>query len=269
MEVQALPYLSTQRGNTLYYEEKGRTGRSVVLVHDWGTNLRAWDGIVGALAANYRVVSFDLSGHGRSEVANCVHKIELFADDIASVLEGIDVWNPALVGWSMGGQACLNYLMRGGLDAASLVLVGTSPYLLNISPYQTNWTADFIKEIERMAAMPRPAFLKRFMDLYFSSDVGSETVDWLAGMALETPAWVTAECSASQFETDARTLFRELTIPTLVMHGRLDRICTFDSARFISEQMGGLAPITFELSGHSPHIEERDAFVEALTAFLG
>lgn len=165
-----MPYLQPEQGPTLYYEEKG-AGRPLLLVHDWGTNLRVWDGVVGELADEFRVISFDLRGHGASEVTNTAHGVDAFADDIAAITEGLMLSDTTIVGWSMGGQAGMRYLARGGVRAAKLVLVGTMPFYLDISPYATNWTQDFMREIGEMAALPRPLFVRRFFDLYFSTEV--------------------------------------------------------------------------------------------------
>lgn len=262
-----MPYLQPEQGPTLYYEEKG-AGRPLLLVHDWGTNLRVWDGIVGELATEFRVISFDLRGHGSSEVTNTTHGVDAFADDIAAITEGLMLSDATIVGWSMGGQAGMRYLARGGMRASKLALVGTMPFYLDISPYATNWTQDFIREIGEMAALPRPLFVRRFFDLYFSTEVSTEVIDWLAQMALATPAWVTFECSASLFATDLRPVLGSLATPTLLMHGRRDRMCAYDASILMAETMPDARMTTFELAGHSPHLEERETFVASLSTFV-
>lgn len=261
-----MPYLQPAQGPTLYYEEKG-TGRPLVLVHDWGGSLRVWDSVVGELATRFRVIGLDFRGHGHSEVANSIHNIDAFAEDIASLADGLGLSDVVLVGWSMGGQACLRYVSRGATRVSKLALVGTMPFYLDISPYQTNWTQEFIREIGEMAALARPLFLRRFFALYFGAEPDSALIDWLASIALDAPAWVTAECSASLFATDLRPVLPTIGVSTLVMHGRRDRMCAFDAARLLSEQMPNARLAELEAAGHSPHIEDRAAFMEALLGF--
>lgn len=261
-----MPYLHPQNGPTLYYEDKG-VGRPLLLVHDWGTNQRVWDGIVGELATSCRVITVDLRGHGQSEVTNSVHGIDVFAEDIAAVLDGLALSDVVLAGWSMGGQASIRHLSRGGTRVSRLALISTMPFYLDISPYQTNWSQDFIREIGEMAALARPSFVRRFLELYFSTETAPEMVQWMSELALSTPAWVTAECSASLFSTDLRPVISSIALPTLVMHGRRDRMCTYESAAYLTERIPGARAATFELAGHSPHIEERDTFVATLAGF--
>lgn len=263
-----MPYLQPEQGPTLYYEEKG-IGRPMLFVHDWGTNLRVWDNVVGELAEHFRVVTFDLRGHGMSEVSNTAHGVDAFAQDIAAITEGLLLADAILVGWSMGGQASLRYLSRGGVRATKLCLIGTMPFYLDISPYATNWTQEFIREIGEMATLPRPVFVRKFFDLYFSTDTPAEVIDWLANMALNTPAWVTFECSASLFATDLRPVLAAVTTPTLLMHGRRDRICAYDASILMAETMPNARMATFEVAGHTPHLEERETFVSSLLAFAG
>jgi pimeloyl-ACP methyl ester carboxylesterase len=80
-----VPYLEPDAGHpVLYFEEAGH-GRPLVLVHGWATTSQIWDPVVGELSRYFRVITFDLRGHGRSEVLNIRHDIECFASDIHTV----------------------------------------------------------------------------------------------------------------------------------------------------------------------------------------
>ncbi len=264
-----MPYLEPAGGHpVLYFEEVG-VGPTVVLVHGWGTTSRIWDPVVAELSKQARVVTFDLRGHGRSEVLNIRHDVETFASDIHLVLSELDLGEVVLCGWDLGAQAALVYAARSGGRLKGLVLSSTMPFYLDISPRKTNWDKEFLTDLAELAALPRPVFLKRYVSRYFAAQPEEELLDWLVGMGLETPAWVSADCSASQFSIDLRPALASVSVPTLIVHGRRDQICTFEAAEYMQEAMRNARLAPFDDSGHLPHIEERRRFIEEVAGFVG
>jgi non-heme chloroperoxidase len=262
-----VPYLEPDAGHpVLYFEEAGH-GRPLVLVHGWATTSQIWDPVVGELSRYFRVITFDLRGHGRSEVLNIRHDIECFASDIHTVFSQLKLTDAVLLGWDLGAQASILYAARGGWGVTQLVLLSTMPFYLDISPRKTNWNKEFLAELGELTALPRPVFLKKYLSMYFAEPPAEEVLDWLVRMGLDTPAWVAAECSASQFSTDLRQAVSSLGVPTMVVHGRRDRICTFEGAEALLEAIPRAQLEPFDNSGHLPHLEERKHFVDAVVAF--
>ncbi len=262
-----MPYLEPPGGHpVLYFEEVG-IGPVILLVHGWSTTSRLWDPVVADLSKQATVITFDLRGHGRSEVLNIRHDVESFASDIHLIISELGLRDVTLCGWDLGAQASMVYATRGGRGVKGLVLVSTMPFYLDISPKRSNWNNEFLTELAELAAMPRPVFLKRFMQRYFSAHPPEELVEWLVAMGLETPAWVSADCSASQFSIDLRPALASITHPTLVVHGRRDQICTFEAAEYLAEGIPRARLVPFDDSGHLPHIEERRRFVDELISF--
>jgi non-heme chloroperoxidase len=263
-----VPYLEPPGGHpVLYFEEVGR-GPVILLVHGWGTTSRMWDPIVADLSKQARVVTFDLRGHGRSEVLNIRHDVETFADDISLFIEVLGLWDVTLCGWDLGAQAALVYAARGGRGLHALALASSMPFYLDISPRRSNWNKEFLTELAELAALPRPVFLKRYMRKYFAAQPDDEVLDWLVSMGLETPAWVSADCSASQFSIDLRPALGSIGQSTLVLHGRKDQICTFEAAEYMTERIPKAQLVPFDDSGHLPHLEERRRFVDEILAFV-
>lgn len=262
-----MPYLEPLSGHpVLYFEEVG-VGTPVVLVHGWGTTSRIWDPVVAELSREARVVSFDLRGHGKSEVLNVRHDVETFASDIQIVINELALSEVTLCGWDLGAQASLLYAARGGAGLRGLILVSTMPFYLDISPKKTNWNKEFLTELAELAALPRPVFLRRYLSRYFSGEPAEEMLDWLVSLGLEIPAWVAADCSASQFSIDLRPALGSLGLSTLVIHGRKDQICTFEAAEYLNETLPNSQLAAFDDSGHLPQLEERRRFVEEVLAF--
>lgn len=223
--------------------------------------------MVADLSKQASVVTFDLRGHGRSEVLNVRHDVETFASDIHLIIAELGLSEVTLCGWDLGAQAGLVYAARGGRGLQGLVLASTMPFYLDISPKRSNWNKEFLTELAELAALPRPVFLKRYLRRYFSTQPDEEVLEWLVAMGLETPAWVAADCSASQFSIDLRPALTSIGQSTLVIHGRRDQICTFEAAEYLSERIPKARLVPFDDSGHLPHVEERRRFVDELLSF--
>jgi len=263
-----VPYLEpASRHPVIYFEEVG-VGPVVLLVHGWGTTSRIWDPVVAELSREARVITFDLRGHGKSEVLNVRHDVETFASDIQLVISELSLSEVVLCGWDLGAQAALLYAARGASGLRGMVLASTMPFYLDISPKTTNWNKEFLTELAELASLPRPVFLKNYLSRYFSRQPHDEVVDWLVSLGLEVPAWVSADCSASQFSIDLRPALGSIGVSTLVIHGRKDQICTFEAAEYLNEALPNSQLAAFDDSGHLPQLEERRRFVDEVLNFV-
>ena len=113
-------------GIDLYYETQG-AGEPVVLVHGLGSSTRDWEPQVGALARRYRVITFDVRGHGRSSKPRQRYSVALFADDTAALIRALDLGPVHLVGISMGGMIAFQVAVTAPELVRSLVIVNSGP----------------------------------------------------------------------------------------------------------------------------------------------
>ena len=106
--------ITTKDGTQIYYKEWG-TGPAVTFSHGWPLNADAWDGQMHFLAQNgYRVVAHDRRGHGRSSQPSANNDMNGYADDLAAVIEALDLRGATLVGHSTGGGEVTRYVARHG-----------------------------------------------------------------------------------------------------------------------------------------------------------
>lgn len=114
-------------GTTLNFETEGPEGApAVVLSNSLSTDLRMWQPQVSALASRYRVVRYDTRGHGKSAVTQAPYSVELLADDLAGLIEALELGPAHVVGLSLGGMTAQVLAMRRPELAASLCLVATT-----------------------------------------------------------------------------------------------------------------------------------------------
>src|SRR5512146_225019 len=116
--------ITVKDGTTIYYKDWG-TGPVVTFSHGWPLNSDAWDGQLMFLYQNgFRVVAHDRRGHGRSTQTAFGNDMDGYADDLAAVIEALDLWDVTLVGHSTGGGEVVRYMTRHGLKRVnSAVLI--------------------------------------------------------------------------------------------------------------------------------------------------
>src|SRR5678809_877236 len=118
--------IASKDGTEIYYKEWGE-GPVVTLSHGWPLNSDAWDGQMLFLAQNgYRVVAHDRRGHGRSSQASSGNDMNGYADDLAAIIEALDLKEATLVGHSTGGGEVARYIGRHGTKRVAACLLYTS-----------------------------------------------------------------------------------------------------------------------------------------------
>src|SRR4030095_1913276 len=123
--------ITTKDGTQIYYKDWG-TGPAVTFSHGWPLNADMWDGQMLFLAQNgFRVVALDRRGHGRSSQASSGNDMNGYADDLAAVIEALDLKQVTLVGHSTGGGEVARYMGRHGTNrVAKAVLIAAVPPLM-------------------------------------------------------------------------------------------------------------------------------------------
>ena len=127
-----MPYVTTQDGTQIFYKDWGAAGSPVLLSHGWPLNSDAWEAAALFLAMHgHRVIAHDRRGHGKSTQSWAGNDMDTYADDLASLIDHLDLANLTLVGHSTGGGEVAHYVARhGSARVSKLVLVSAVPPLM-------------------------------------------------------------------------------------------------------------------------------------------
>lgn len=212
-----MPFVRTEDGTEIYYKEWGTSGgRPVVLSHGWPLNADAWEATALALAQHgHRVIAHDRRGHGRSSQTWHGNEMDTYADDLAALMEALDLNDTALVGHSTGGGEIVRYVGRHGTARVSkLVLVSSGPL------------ADALRtaELSDRAQLYRDLADGPFFGHNRNGAVSQGIRDafWLRSISCGHRA--AYECLAACSATDFGDDLTEVAVPTLVIHGDDDQI---------------------------------------------
>lgn len=265
-------FVKSPDGVTLAVVEWGNPdGAEVVLIHGAGqSHLCFVKQIDSELARDFRLIAFDLRGHGGSDkpaTPASYQNDRVWADDVAAVLDAKRLQRPVLVGWSLGARIIRQYLMHHG-DArlSGIVLAaarpiedprtaGSKPYFL--APERAR---DLIARIEASADFLRACFERQ-----------PSTAEFETALAYNMLAPHEIRLAIMQWAVDPATATRVLgavKVPTLVIHGDADAVILPGAARMTAEAIPGAVLSMFPGCGHSPFFEDGARFNAELSTFV-
>jgi non-heme chloroperoxidase len=232
-----MPFVSAKDGTQIFYKDWG-SGQPVVFSHGWPLTADAWDNQMMFLGGKgYRVIAHDRRGHGRSQQTWHGNDMNTYADDLAAVMDHLDVRNAVMVGHSTGGGEVTRYLGRHGTRrVAKAVLLGAIPPLMLKTAGNPNGTPkEAFDQIRAGTLADRSQFFKDLtMPFYGFNRSGAKISEglresfWLQGMTGGIkPIY---DCIEQFSESDFTDDLKKIDIPVLVAHGDDDQIVPIDAS---------------------------------------
>ena len=261
----------------LHYEDTGGTGRPVVLIHGWPLSGASWADQVPALtAAGYRVVTYDRRGFGQSDKPGKGYDYDTFADDLAALLDELDLRDVSLVGFSMGGGEVARYLGKHGQDRvhSAVFAAAIPPFLLKSDDHpEGGLDRATVESMQGDLRADPPGFFDQFTTDFFSAGgelkVSESQRQDALGLAAQADVDAAAECIAAWVE-DFRDDLADITVPTLVVHGDSDGTVPFEvSGSRTHEAVAGSELHVVQGGPHGINVSHRDEFNRVLLDFLG
>lgn len=223
--------LKVKDGTTIYYKDWG-SGPVVTFSHGWPLNADAWDAQLHFLAQNgFRVIAHDRRGYGRSDQAWSGNDMNGYADDLASLIEALDLNDVTLVGHSTGGGEVARYIGKHGTKrvAAAVLIAAVPPIMVKSITNPDGIPIEVFDSSRTSLTQDRSQFYKDFaIPFYGANRVGAKVSQglldqfWLWSMQGGLKNIYDSVKAFS--ETDFRDDLRKFDIPTLIMHGEDDQI---------------------------------------------
>lgn len=268
--------LTMKDGTELYYKDWG-SGSPVVFSHGWPLSSDAWEDQMLFLASHgYRVIAHDRRGHGRSSQPWNGNDMNTYADDLASLMEALDLNEAVLVGHSTGGGEVARYIGRHGTArVAKAVLVGAVPPQMVVSKSNPKGLPmEVFDGIRSAVAQDRSQFFKDLTEAFYGANrpgakvsQGVKDAFWLQGMmgGLRNEF----ECIKQFSETDFTEDLKRIDVPTLIIHGDDDQIVPIDaSAKRAVELVKGARLIIYEGGSHGIPFTEKERMNQDLLSFI-
>jgi pimeloyl-ACP methyl ester carboxylesterase len=253
-------------GINLAFDDHG-SGRPVILLHGYPFNRTLWDSQVAALKDTFRVITPDLRGFGESETSAEPVTMTRMAQDIARLMDALDIQRPTIGGLSMGGYVVLAFYKQFPERVGALVLADTRPHpdteegkqlrarqreqILRDGMAETAHSM-LPKLLTPETISTRPDLVKRIQDMIMGTK----------------PAGAAAALVAMAGREDQTELLAKITVPTLIVVGREDPITSVQDSQLMHERIAHSRLVILEDAAHVSNLEQVDSFNGVLKSFL-
>jgi non-heme chloroperoxidase len=236
--------ITMKDGMNMYYKDWG-TGQPVVFNHGWPLTADAFEDQMFHLASNgYRCVAVDRRGHGRSDQTWHGNDMDTYADDLAELMDHLDLKDAILVGHSTGGGVVAHYIGRHGTDrvAKAVLMSAVPPLLLKTDANPNGLPIEAFDSLRAAVQADRNQFWKDFCNLFYSLNrPGAKISEGVADAFFR-------QCSMAGFpasyfgikafsETDFTEDLKKFDIPTLILHGEDDQVVPVDNTARLSAKL--------------------------------
>ncbi|WP_442504214.1 alpha/beta fold hydrolase [Marinivivus vitaminiproducens] len=275
----AMSTITTTDDVTLYYKDWGpKDGPAVTLSHGWPLSADSWENLAFFLASEgYRVVAHDRRGHGRSSQPWDGNDMDHYADDLATVIETLDLRDASIIGFSTGGGEVARYVGRHGTGRVAKIglISAVTPVMVQS---ETNPDGVPIEVFDGIRAAFLASRAKLFRDLpsgpFYNYDRPGAEPDqglidfwWLQGM--QGGFKNTYDSIKAFSETDLTEDLRRFDKPTLIIHGDDDQVVPIDTAARAVKRLVPHAELkVYEGAPHGLPDTHRDRFHQDVLAFL-
>jgi non-heme chloroperoxidase len=269
--------ITTKDGTRIYYKDWGE-GQPVVFSHGWPLNADAWQSQMVFLAQNgYRAIAHDRRGHGRSSQPSGGNEMDTYADDLAALLETLDLRDAVLVGHSTGGGEVARYVGRHGTSrvAKAVLVSAVPPLMLKTEANPDGQPIEVFDETRAGIAADPSQFYRDLADGRF---YGANRPGAKVSRGIRDAFWFQSEqaglknafeCIKAYSETDFTDDLKKFDVPTLIVHGDDDQIVPIvASAHRSSELVQDAMLRVYEGAPHGLPSTHNDRLNDDLLVFL-
>jgi len=264
-------YIEVEPNVRLHITDAGE-GRPIVLIHGWPLSDEMYEYQYNDLIKNnFRVIGITLRGFGKSDKPYSSYDYNIHVGDIRKVLNKLDIKDAVLGGFSMGGSIAIRFAsIDNGVHISKLALFGAAaPIWTQRDDFPYNLPKSAVDDLIELNYKDRPKLISNFAKILSATETSlNEGIgNWLNGICLSASSYATVQCLIALRDTDLRNDLAKITIPTVIMHGKKDKICSFDLAEQMMGRIVNSHIIAFENSGHSLFLEETTKFNSELIKF--
>lgn len=268
--------ITTKDGTEIYYKDWGE-GPAVTFSHGWPLNADMWDGQMLFLVQNgFRTIAHDRRGHGRSSQASSGNDMDGYADDLAALIESLDLHDVTMVGHSTGGGEVARYIGRHGTArvAKAVLIAAVPPLLLKTAENPEGLPLEVFDGIRASLFNDRSQTYREFASAFYGANrpgakVSQGVLDQFWLWSMQSGLKNAYESIKAFSETDFNEDLKKFDVPTLVIHGEDDQIVPVkDSAKKSARLIKGAKEIYYPGAPHGITATHQDQINAELLRFL-
>jgi pimeloyl-ACP methyl ester carboxylesterase len=215
-----MPFVTAKDGAELYWHAWGE-GAPILFLNGLGCGSRMWDYQMAALGdEGFRCIGFDRRGHGRSDQPAGGYDFDTFADDVAALIDELDLADLTLVSHSIAGGEAVRYLTRHGGErvARAILIAPTTPMLLKTEDNPNGAPKAVFEALWAEWKRDYPKWIADNVAPFFVPETSPAMMRWGANL-LQTSVPIGLACGRAMVKADFRTELRRIEVPTLIIHG--------------------------------------------------
>lgn len=239
----------------------------IVLLHGMTLDHRMWNPQIEVLKENYRVITYDIRGHGKTEVLDGQYTYQMFVEDLIALLDHLQIDKAVLCGLSMGGAIAMRTFELNSERIHALILCDTRSEA--DSNETKHWRENSIKSIKQGGL---EQFTTEFMEALFPAETMKdqpETTEFIRNTILSSsPLGICGVLLAQAARTDMIQSIQEINVPTLIIIGEKDNFTPISSSETMNERISDSELVIISGAGHLSNLENREEFNKHLLEFL-
>ncbi|QGU94565.1 alpha/beta fold hydrolase [Clostridium bovifaecis] len=269
-----MSYFLTSDNTKIFYNEAGN-GRPVVLIHGWSCSHLHFQNQINELSRNYRVIYYDLRGHGISEVTDYGLTLPRFAQDLKELIEHLNLKDVTLVGWSMGTSIIFDYVKQFGCaNLYKLCLIDMAPKIITDETWKYGLYDGFSYEDNLNTMVDLNAnwhkFAEGFIPAIFAKSGcrDKNILDWAFEQAFKNSPHVMIRMWVSMSSQNYLPVLSKITVPTLITYGAESFLYSNKNSEYMNREIPNSRLVSFPRCGHALFMEKPEMFNEELIKFI-
>ena len=267
--------ITTEDGTEIYYKDWGE-GPVVTLSHGWPLSADAWDGQMLFLAEHgFRAIAHDRRGHGRSSQTSAGNDLDGYADDLAALIEALDLHDITIVGHSTGGGEVARYIGRHGTArvAKAVLISAVPPSLVKSEANPGGLPMELFDGLLAGLLKDRSQFYRDLATQFYSAnrpgaDVSPGVLDQFWAWSMQSGLKNSYECVKSLSGSDFSGDLERFDIPTLLIHGEDDQVVPVGNSRRSASIIKNAKDIYYPAAPHGLTATHQDQVNADMLAFL-
>lgn len=264
-----MSWFENKAGYRLWYEELG-SGRPIIFIHGWCMSSAVWKLQQEALSGTFRIITLDLMGHGNSPQRSDRFQIRGCADDVAGLLEYLDLHDAIIAGWSLGATIAIESSLLCKERLSGLILISGTPRFVQAVEFlyglPTAEAEGMAKKVSRNKYRALAGFITRTLA---PGEAGFMSVHELLSAVPLPSIEVALQALQALVEADVRDRLAMIDCPVMIISGDQDVICLPEASQFMSRQIPDSQLIVFSGCGHVPFLTQSRKFNACIEEFGG
>jgi 3-oxoadipate enol-lactonase len=250
--------------SVLYYRLSGPSNApALAFVNSLGTDCRIWDDVIANLSDRYRILSYDLRGHGLSSVPKGPYSLDMQLDDLTALVDHVGFERFALCGVSIGGVIAQGFAQRASGRLSAMVLCNTAAKIGTEEFWAARLEAVLAHGVEAIA----DAIMQRWFSPGFTEKQHAAWQAWRLQFLRNDDQGYAATCATLR-DTDLTGALAAINMPVLVVAGSADQATPPDLVHATAERIAGAQYVLLDGVGHIPSLEVPDVLSRHISSFL-